>query len=74
VVTLLVNALSTLPDTITLILDDYHVVDAPPIHSVLTFLLDHLPPHLHLILATRVDPPLPLARLRARGELIEAWS
>jgi LuxR family maltose regulon positive regulatory protein len=71
VVTLLINALSTRPDAMTLVLDDYHVVDAPPVHSALTFLLDHAPPQLHLILATRGDPPLPLARLRARGELTE---
>jgi LuxR family transcriptional regulator, maltose regulon positive regulatory protein len=54
-----------------LVLDDYHVVEAPPIHRALTFLLEHLPPHMHLIIATRADPPLPLARLRARGQLTE---
>jgi LuxR family maltose regulon positive regulatory protein len=52
-------------------LDDYHVIDAPSIHQALAFLLDHLPAHLHLIIATRADPPLPLSRLRARGELTE---
>src|SRR6266545_2082939 len=51
--------------------DDYHLIDAPAIHSALTFLLDHLPPQLHLILTTRADPPLPLTRLRARGQLTE---
>jgi LuxR family maltose regulon positive regulatory protein len=54
-----------------LVLDDLHVVTAPQIHEGVTFLLDHLPPHVHLILATRADPPWPLARLRARGEMTE---
>jgi LuxR family maltose regulon positive regulatory protein len=70
-VTVLVNALSALPDEITLVLDDYHVIDSQPVHDTLTFLLDHTPSQLHLIIATRADPPLPLARLRARGELTE---
>ena len=52
-------------------LDDYHLIDAPSIHQALAFLLDHLPPQLHLVIATRADPPLPLSRLRARGELTE---
>lgn len=55
----------------TLILDDYHVIDAQPIHSAIAFLLDHLPPQMHLIIASRSDPPLPLARLRVRSELTE---
>ena len=54
-----------------LVLDDYHVITAQPIHSALTFLLDHLPPQMHLVIATRVDPPLPIARLRGRGQLTE---
>ncbi len=54
-----------------LVLDDYHVVEAPPIHRTLTYLVEHLPPGMHLIIATRADPPLPLARLRARGQLTE---
>ena len=56
---------------IVLVLDDYHVIDAQPIHEAIAFLLEHLPPHLHLVIASRADPPLPLARLRARGELTE---
>src|SRR6266540_6236581 len=71
VLTPLLNALSTLPTDAVLVLDDYHLIDAPPIHSALAFLLDHLPPQLHLILTTRADPPLPLTRLRARGQLTE---
>jgi LuxR family maltose regulon positive regulatory protein len=54
-----------------LVLDDYHLLDAPPIDAAMGFLLDHLPEHLHLVIATREDPPLPLARLRARGRLVE---
>jgi LuxR family maltose regulon positive regulatory protein len=54
-----------------LILDDYHVINVPTIHASLTFWLEHLPPHVHLLLASRVDPDLPLARLRARGQMIE---
>jgi len=57
-----------------LVLDDYHVIEAKPIHTGLTFLLDHLPPNLHLVIATRADPPLSQARLRARGQLIELRS
>jgi LuxR family maltose regulon positive regulatory protein len=69
--TLLVNDLAALPDDVILVLDDYHAIEHPDVHSALTFLLDHLPPRLHLVLATRVEPPLPLARLRARGQLSE---
>ncbi len=54
-----------------LVLDDYHVVEAPAIHQALTSLVEHLPPQMHLIIVTRADPPLPLARLRARGQLSE---
>jgi LuxR family maltose regulon positive regulatory protein len=56
---------------ILLILDDYHVIDDEAIHEALTFWLEHLPSHLHLLLASRVDPDLPLARWRVRGELAE---
>lgn len=54
-----------------LVLDDYHVIEAQPIYDALTFLLDHLPPQMHLVIATRRDPLLPLALLRARGEITE---
>ena len=54
-----------------LVLDDYHVIEADTIHRGMAFLLEHLPPQMHLIMATRADPPLPLARLRARGQLTE---
>ena len=52
-------------------LDDYHAIDASETHEAVTFLLDHLPDHLHVVMATRSDPPLPLARLRSRGQLVE---
>ena len=54
-----------------LVLDDYHVITAPEVHEAMTFLLDHLPDQLHLMIATRADPPLPVARLRSRGQLVE---
>jgi LuxR family maltose regulon positive regulatory protein len=54
-----------------LVLDDYHAIGASEVHEAVTFLLDHLPDHLHLVMATRSDPPLPLARLRSRGQLTE---
>ena len=54
-----------------LVLEDYHVIDAQPVHSAITFLLDHLPPQMHLVFTSRSDPHLPLSRLRGRGELTE---
>ena len=72
-VTALINELATQPrgDELLVVLDDYHLIDARPVHESLTFLLEHLPPGLHLVLASRSDPPLPLARLRAAGQLAE---
>jgi LuxR family maltose regulon positive regulatory protein len=67
----LLNELGAVPDDIVLVLDDYHVIDAQDINDAMTFLLDHLPHHVHLVITTRADPALPLARLRARGELVE---
>ena len=67
----LINAMSRRPERQVLVLDDYHLISTPEIHSALTFLLDHLPENTHLVLATRADPPLSLARLRARGQLTE---
>jgi ATP/maltotriose-dependent transcriptional regulator MalT len=71
VLTLLINELCSLPGQALLVLDDYHVLDTPAIHNAVAFLLDHLPPPLHLVIATRADPPLPLARWRARGQMAE---
>lgn len=67
----IVNALAALPGSIELVLDDYHVIDHPTVHAGVTFLLEHLPPNVHVVMTTRADPPLPLARLRAQGELVE---
>ena len=69
--TTLINEITTIPHDFVLVLDDYHVIDAQPVHSGITFLLDHLPSQMNLVIATRADPPLPLARLRGRGELTE---
>jgi LuxR family maltose regulon positive regulatory protein len=66
-----VTDLDQLAGPIVLALDDYHVIDAPAVHEAVTFLLENLPPQAMLALATRADPPLPLARLRSRGELVE---
>src|SRR6185437_13170079 len=71
VVTALVNEFAAAADEVVLVIDDYHLVEAPEVHRSMEFLLDHLPPALHLVLASRSDPPLPLARLRARGQLVE---
>jgi len=71
VLTGLINEIAVVPDPFALILDDYHLITARPIHEVIIFLLDHLPPQMHLVIATRADPPLPLARLRAQDQLTE---
>ena len=71
VIATLLNELSALPHDVVLVLDDYHVVDAQTVHDGMAFLLEHLPPQLHLVIATRADPALPLARLRAGGKLLE---
>jgi LuxR family maltose regulon positive regulatory protein len=71
VLTTLLNEITPIPDNFVLVLDDYHVIDSKPVDEALTFLLEHLPPQMHLVIATREDPHLPLARLRARGQLIE---
>ena len=71
ILTLLLNDVAAISDDFVLVLDDYHLIEAKALDQALTFLLEHLPPHLHLIIATREDPQLPLARLRARGQLTE---
>jgi LuxR family transcriptional regulator, maltose regulon positive regulatory protein len=70
-VTALINELDAEPDQVLLVLDDYHLVDAQPVHASLGFLVAHLPAGLRLLMASRTDPPLPLARLRASGQLAE---
>ena len=67
----LLNDVAAIPDRVIFVLDDYHSIDSDPIDQALTFLLEHLPPQMHLVVATREDPHLPLARLRARGQLTE---
>ncbi len=69
--TALLNDIATIPSDVVLVLDDYHVLDAKPVDEALAFLVEHLPPQTHLVIATREDPALPLARLRARGQLTE---
>ena len=71
ILTILLNEITTIPDNFILVLDDYHVIDAKPVDNALTFLLEHLPPQMHLVITTREDPNLPLARLRARDQLTE---
>ncbi|MGH3458770.1 LuxR C-terminal-related transcriptional regulator [Aeromicrobium sp.] len=71
VLTTLLNDLGGSSDDVVLVLDDYHVIDSREIHDGMTFLLDHSPPQLHVVIASRADPAMPLARLRARGELVE---
>jgi LuxR family maltose regulon positive regulatory protein len=71
VLTTLINEIDALDRDFTVVLDDYHVIDAASIHSAMTFLLDRMPRRMHLVIATRSDPPLALSRLRARGELTE---
>jgi LuxR family maltose regulon positive regulatory protein len=79
ILTILINEIATawendplLPGAgFALVLDDYHLLSARPIHDAVTFLLDHLPPQMHLVILTRADPPLPLARLRVRNQLTE---
>jgi LuxR family maltose regulon positive regulatory protein len=70
----LINELSALPDSITLVLDDYHVIESTAIHEGLAFLVEHMPSQMRLIMTTRTDPPLPLARMRVRGQLLELRS
>ncbi len=79
IMTLLSNDIAAIPHDpstplgagFVLVLDDYHLIELQAIHEAMGFLLDRLPPPMHLVIATRADPPLPLARLRARGQLVE---
>lgn len=71
ILTTLLNELITIPENSILVLDDLHLLDSTEIDDALNFLLDNLPPQLHLVIASREDPQLPLARLRARNQLTE---
>ena len=70
----LLNDLGAVGSDVVLVLDDYHVMDAHDVDGGMAFLLEHLPPRIHLVITTRADPALPLARLRGRGELVEIRS
>lgn len=67
----LINEITTIPDRVILILDDYHLINAQSIHDALGFTLENMPPQMHLVIATREDPFLPLSRLRARDQMTE---
>lgn len=70
-ITVLINELAVLSTSIILVLDDYHLINQQALHQSLTFFLDNMPDSLHLVIASREDPPLPLARMRVRGQLNE---
>jgi len=71
ILTIILNELGDLSVDAVLALDDYHLIESQAIHEALAFLIEHLPPRMHLVIATRADPPLPLSKVRARGELNE---
>ncbi len=71
ILTVLLNEIAVIPEHFILVLDDYHFIDSVEVDHALTFLLAHLPPRMHLVIATRQDPQLPLSQLRARDELME---
>jgi LuxR family transcriptional regulator, maltose regulon positive regulatory protein len=71
ILTTLMNEIAAVAQPFILVLDDYHVIHALPIHKQLNFLLDHQLPQMHIVLVTREDPPLPLPRLRVRGQMLE---
>lgn len=71
IMTILLNEIATVPDPFVLVLDDYHCVDAEAVDAALAILIEHQPAQMHLVLATREDPTLPLARLRGHGQLAE---
>jgi len=71
VLTALINDLSTITGDYVVVLDDYHLIETQAIHDGITYLLKYMPAKMHLLLATRADPPLPLAYLRGRGKLME---
>jgi LuxR family maltose regulon positive regulatory protein len=74
ILTALINDLAAFTDVFAIVLDDYHLVDSEPIHEALAYLIVHSPGNMHLVITTRIDPPLPLARLRARDKLKEIRS
>ncbi|MEI7770129.1 MAG: LuxR C-terminal-related transcriptional regulator [Chloroflexales bacterium] len=71
ILTALINDVTVIPDPFILVLDDYHAIDSPSVDHALAFLIEHLPPQMHLVIVSREDPHLPLARLRTRDQLTE---
>ena len=71
ILTSLLNEISSISENFLLVFDDYHSIDSQPVDNALAFLVDHQPPQIHLVIATREDPPLHLSRLRVRGQLTE---
>src|SRR5690606_5415073 len=69
--TALLRRFEAFPNDFVLVMDDYHLITAPPVHEVMMYLIDHLPARMHMVITSREDPPFPLARLRARGQLAE---
>jgi LuxR family maltose regulon positive regulatory protein len=67
----LINEITALDTPFVLVLDDYHVITFPKVHEAMTFVLENMPPQVHLVIATRQDPRLPLGRLRAQGQMTE---
>ena len=74
VLPILINELDALPESSVFVLEDYHAIDNAEVHEAVSYLLDHAPASLELVLSTRVEPPLPLSRLRGRGDLLEIAS
>ncbi len=71
VINLLANELASVPDPFVLVLDDFHVIHSEAVLKIFSYLLEHMPPRMHLAILTRTDPPLPLARLRVRNQLLD---
>lgn len=71
ILTLLLNEIANLEDDFSLILDDYHLIDSKEVDEALTFLIDNMPSQMHILISTRIDPDLPIARLRAQGQMVE---
>jgi LuxR family transcriptional regulator, maltose regulon positive regulatory protein len=71
IVATLINELAALDDEVVLFLDDYHLISLPAVHDAMSFFIEKAPPHVHVVLCSRTDPPLPLARFRAGGDLLE---
>jgi LuxR family maltose regulon positive regulatory protein len=70
----LLNEMAALPGGLDLVLDDYHLIDSEAVHGIVSFMLERLPESVHLVISCRVQPPLPLARLRARGQITELYA